>query len=190
MKEKVPKRIRSYQEKFNDLFNKRSNYLKNLLQENINSKKVLTNEKEEILIDKLYNYGKFDRDYSVFATPTQENSISRSKSKKHKLNIFPELRVFIVSPEEKKFPDKYKKQEYISDDFSKIYKNSSWGMTNKKVIEYNNKYKPKKKINNKMDNNISSPFLTNVGKNVVSVSLNQESMGSRRKNKIILPSIV
>ena len=187
--EKNRKKIKGFHLNYNKLLNKRSKYLNNLLQENINTKKVLTNEKEELLVDKLYNYGKFDRDYSIFAPPVQENSILRSKSKKHKLNIFPGLRAFIVSPEERKFPDKYKKQDYISDDFSNIYKNSSLGMYNKNAIPYSNRFKTKKMLN-KMDNNISTPFLTNVGKNVVSVSLNQESIGSRRRHKIILPSIV
>ena len=184
---KIHKRKKSYQEKFNDLLNKRSRYLKSLLQENINSKKVLTTEKEDILMEKLYNYGKFDRDYSVFSPQTQENVMSRSKSKTNKLNIFPELRVFIVSPEEKAYPDKYKKKEYIYDDFSKIYKNSSWGLNNKKVIECINRFKPKKNIN-KNDNN--SPFLTNVGSNIVSMSMDQENMESKKRNKLILPSIV
>jgi hypothetical protein len=176
---------RQLQLRFNYLFNKKSNYLKNLPKLKYDGLKEIENEKVEILIDKFLGINKFERDYSFFNPPLYGAISSRKEQKKKKLTFLPNLKILITSPIEKDYPDRYKQKEYTEDEFSNIYKNSNNNSLNKsrnKNIVYGC-YKPinvinailsdnenKKKIiyyRNRDNPEMSSSIFTGTGKNII-----------------------
>ena len=83
---------RQLQLRFNYLFNKKSNYLKNLPKLKYDGLKEIENEKVEILIDKFLGINKFERDYSFFNPPLISMSTSpKEDPQKRKLKLFPDL---------------------------------------------------------------------------------------------------
>ena len=113
---------RQLQLHFNKLFNKKSNYWKNLLNQNKEGIKEIENEKVDILINKCLGINKFERDYSFFNPPINGSLSSREHPKKQKFNFLPNLKILITSPIERDYPDRYKQKDYIEDNFSNIYK--------------------------------------------------------------------
>ena len=172
---------------FNSKLNQKSNYLKNLDYLNNESTKEIEDEKIDILIDKCLGINKFERDYSFFSPPINaSHSPSPSKdNKKQKKRLFPELKVLITSPDEKEYPNKYKKKDYIEDSFSNIYKNSKINKNNAKdkiSNKINDIYKPNNRYlhtletnkindNSRNDQNTYSSFLTGIGKTIMTQSI-------------------
>ena len=181
---------RKLQLHFNSLFNKKSNYLKNL--ENIKTERIkeIENEKVELLIDKCLGINRFNRDYSFF---NPSNFSSREHAKEKKLRLFPELKVLITSPSEKEYPNRYKQKDFFEDNFS--YKNnynfekgnynnkmySDYKPINKNILEiYNGKHSS---VNGK---NQSLSFLKGVGKQIMTLSIEKDNLNNpKRKRKII-----
>ena len=191
---------RQLQIHFNNLFNKKSNYLKNLQNLNTEGIKEIENEKAEILIDKCLGINQFERDYSFFNPPLQNSEhSSREESKKKKLKLFPELKILITSPIERNFPDRYKKKDFAEDDFSNIYKNN-----NRNNIEKENKLygsyrsisknknsfeKDNEKFYGRNDKKIGSSFLTGVGRHIITESYDKEDLESSIKKRKIFNQI-
>ena len=187
---------RQLQLHFNNLFNKKSDYLKNLIKQNTEGIKEIENEKVDILIDKCLGINKFERDYSFFNQPIYGVSSSREETKKKKLKLFPDLKILITSPIEKNDPDRYKQKDYMEDQFSHIYKNNNTNSPERKNILYGS-YKPLNRKNYSLDNenkkkifyrNVqdnSSSILAGIGKNIISDTFDKENLGvSITKRKI------
>ena len=185
---------------FNSKLNQKSNYLKNLDYVKSEGIKELEDEKIEMLIDKCLGINKFERDYSFFSPPIYaSHSTSPSKdNKKQKKRFFPELKVLITSPDEREYPEKYKKKDYIEDSFSNIYKNSknNNNLNDKISDKINDIYKQNKRYlntletdkinyNSRNENNNYSSFLTGIGRNIMTKSINEgESLNLVRKRNI------
>ena len=186
---------------FNNLFNKKSDYLKNLIKQNTEGIKEIENEKVDILIDKCLGLDKFERDYSFFNQPVSVAlSPNREEKKTNKLKLFPDLKILIRSPMEKNDPQRYRQKDYIEDNFSNIYKNTINHKNNtekyKKIIY--GSYKPINRKKNSIDNvnkinyyneneqKVSSSFLTGIGKSIINNNTfdkdNLDISGTRRKN--------
>ena len=168
---------------FDSKLNQKSSYLKNLEYLKTESIKEIEDEKIDHLIDKCLGINKFERDYSFFSPPIYaSHSPSPSKdNKKQKRKLFPELKVLITSPDEKEYPDKYKKKDYIEDSFSNMYKNSK-ANKNKANAKISNKindiYNPNNRYVNTLetdkinyqsrnDQNTYSSFLTGIGRTIM-----------------------
>ena len=184
--------------------NQKSNYLKNLDYLKTEGIKEIEDEKIDILIDKCLGINKFERDYSFFSPPVYaSHSSSPSKDKKQKKRLFPELKVLITSPNEREYPEKYKKKDYIEDSFSNIYKNSKNKNSNfndKISNKINNIYKPNSrylntletdKINYKSRNeeNTYSSFLTGIGRNIMTQSIDDGEQVNLSRNRNIFNNI-
>ena len=172
---------------FDSKLNQKSNYLKNLDYLKTESNKEIEDKKIDILIDKCLGINKFERDYSFFSPSVYaSHSSSPSKDNKNqKKRLFPELKVLITSPDEREYPEKYKKKDYIEDSFSNIYKNNKINKNNandKISNKINDIYKPNNryvntietdKINYKSRNeqNTYSSFLTGIGKTIMTQSI-------------------
>ena len=191
---------RQLQIHFNNLFNKKSNYLKNLGNLQSEGIKEIENEKVDILIDKCLGINKFERDYSFFNPPISSSPSSpREEHKKKRLKLFPELKVLITSPIERNYPDRYKQKDIIEDEFSNIYKhnyNNNIGKENKLYGSYNSINTKK----NLLDKNnakfygrnkitIASPFLSGIGKNIISESYEKEDLDASIKKRNIFNKI-
>ena len=185
---------RQLQLHFNYLFNKKSNYLQNLEKLRTEGVKEIENEKVDILIDKCLGINKFERDYSFFNRPKIGTlASSREEPKKRKLKILPNIKLLITSPTEKNEPDRYKPKDYLEDNFSNIYKNSSNNYPEKNNKLYGS-YKPisrnrnsfgeEKYLKRNGKNNYSS-FLTGIGKNIINnYSEKEDSDYPIKRNKL------
>ena len=192
---------RQLQLHFNNLFNKKSDYLKNLIKQNTTGIKEIENEKVDILIDKCLGLDKFERDYSFFNQPISGAlSPNREEKKTKKLKLFPDLKILITSPIEKIDPGRYRQKDYIEDNFSNIYKNTINQKNNtekyKKIIY--GSYKPIDRKKNSSENvnrinhyneneqKVSSSFLTSIGKSIINNNTfdkdNLDISGTRRNN--------
>ena len=188
---------------FDSKLNQKSNYLKNLDYLKTESNKEIEDKKIDILIDKCLGINKFERDYSFFSPPVYaSHSSSPSKDNKNqKKRLFPELKVLITSPDEREYPEKYKKKDYIEDSFSNIYKNHKIINKNNANDKISNKindiYKPNNryvntietdKINyiSRNEQNIYSSFLTGIGKTIMTQSIDDmgEPINFPRKRNI------
>jgi len=184
--------------------NQKSNYLKNLDYLKTEGIKEIEDEKIDILIDKCLGINKFERDYSFFSPPVYaSHSSSPSKDKKQKKRLFPELKVLITSPNERDYPEKYKKKDYIEDSFSNIYKNSKNKNSNfndKISNKINDIYKPNSRylntletdrINYKSRNeeNTYSSFLTGIGRNIMTQSIDDGEQVNLSRNRNIFNNI-
>ena len=187
---------------FDSKLNQKSNYLKNLDYLKTESNKEIEDKKIDILIDKCLGINKFERDYSFFSPPVYaSHSSSPSKDNKNqKKRLFPELKVLITSPDEREYPEKYKKKDYIEDSFSNIYKNHKINKNNandKISNKINDIYKPNNryvntietgKINyiSRNEQNTYSSFLTGIGKTIMTQSIDDvgEPINFPRKRNI------
>ena len=188
---------------FDSKLNQKSNYLKNLDYLKTESNKEIEDKKIDILIDKCLGINKFERDYSFFSPPVYaSHSSSPSKDNKNqKKRLFPELKVLITSPDEREYPEKYKKKDYIEDSFSNIYKNHKIINKNNANDKISNKindiYKPNNryvntietgKINyiSRNEQNTYSSFLTGIGKTIMTQSIDDvgEPINFPRKRNI------
>jgi len=188
---------------FDSKLNQKSNYLKNLDYLKTESNKEIEDKKIDILIDKCLGINKFERDYSFFSPPVYaSHSSSPSKDNKNqKKRLFPELKVLITSPDEREYPEKYKKKDYIEDSFSHIYKNHKIINKNNANDKISNKindiYKPNNryvntietdKINyiSRNEQNTYSSFLTGIGKTIMTQSIDDmgEPINFPRKRNI------
>jgi len=189
---------------FDSKLNQKSNYLKNLDYLKTEGIKEIEDEKIDILIDKCLGINKFERDYSFFSPPVYaSHSSSPSKDKKQKKRLFPELKVLITSPNERDYPEKYKKKDYIEDSFSNIYKNSKNKNSNfndKISNKINDIYKPNSRylntletdrINYKSRNeeNTYSSFLTGIGRNIMTQSIDDGEQVNLSRNRNIFNNI-
>ena len=86
---------RQLQVRFNNLLNKKSNYLKNLLRLNKEGIKEIENEKVNILFEKCFRINKFERDYSFFNPPSNGAFSSREESKIKNIKFLPHLKILI-----------------------------------------------------------------------------------------------
>ena len=188
---------------FDSKLNQKSNYLKNLDYLKTESNKEIEDKKIDILIDKCLGINKFERDYSFFSPPVYaSHSSSPSKDNKNQQKrLFPELKVLITSPDEREYPEKYKKKDYIEDSFSNIYKNHKIINKNNANDKISNKindiYKPNNryvntietdKINyiSRNEQNTYSSFLTGIGKTIMTQSIDDvgEPINFPRKRNI------
>jgi len=181
---------------FNSKLNKKSNYLKNLVNVKDEGYKKIENDKVDILINECLGIDKFERDYSFFNPPIFGFQSSNDISEKSKLKLLPKLKVLITSPSEKDFPDRYKQKDYIEDDFSNIYKNSYRNSMEKKnnIYSYNNKQKNKNYNTLETDRNYISrngknrgpSFLSGIGRHIFTYSIEKkQSNGFLNQKKII-----
>ena len=184
---------RQLQLRFNYLFNKKSNYLKNLPKLKYDGLKEIENEKVEILIDKFLGINKFERDYSFFNPPLISMSTSpKEDPQKRKLKLFPDLKILITSPLEKEEPERYKQKEYLEDSFSNIYKNDGRNYK-EKINKLYRSYKPinKNLITKENENYVSrnekkdsSSFLLSIGKQIINESSNKDDIDISVKTKL------
>ena len=184
---------RQLQLRFNYLFNKKSNYLKNLPKLKYDGLKEIENEKVKILIDKFLGINKFERDYSFFNPPLISMSTSpKEDPQKRKLKLFPDLKILITSPLEKEEPERYKQKEYLEDSFSNIYKNDGRNYK-EKINKLYRSYKPinKNLITKENENYVSrnekkdsSSFLLSIGKQIINESSNKDDIDISVKTKL------
>jgi len=180
---------------FNTKLNKKSNYLKNLVNVKDEGYKKIENDKVDILINECLGIDKFERDYSFFNPPIYGFQPSNEISEKSKLKLFPKLKVLITSPSEKDFPDRYKQKDYIEDDFSNIYKNSYRSSLDKnnKIYSYNYKQKNKNYNTLETDRNYFSrngknrgpSFLSGIGKHIFTYSIDKKPDDLSKQKRII-----
>ena len=187
---------------FDSKLNQKSNYLKNLDYLKTESNKEIEDKKIDILIDKCLGINRFERDYSFFSPPVyaSHSSSPTKDNKNQKKRLFPELKVLITSPDEREYPKKYKKKDYIEDSFSNIYKNHKINKNNandKISNKINDIYKPNNryvntietgKINyiSRNEQNTYSSFLTGIGKTIMTQSIDDvgEPINFPRKRNI------
>ena len=192
--------------RFNIMFNKKSQYLKNLSRIKTNIIKDIENEKEEILIDKVLGKNKFERDYSFFSFPLlNPPSSTKEEVQSQKLKFVPNLKVLITSSGERIDPDRYKPKEYSRDKFSNIYKKREINNnTNDNIIKEKNNYingyyykkntqncneKNNYKYKNEKVGKISS-LLTDIGRSIIIDPSNKEDFNTSIKRKKVFNSII
>ena len=184
---------------FNTKFNKKSNYLKNLVNVKDEGYKKIENEKVDILINKCLGIDNFERDYSFFNPPIFGFQPSSEIPEKSKLKLFPKLKLLITSPSEKDFPDRYKQKDFVEDEFSNIYKNSFRNTMEKKHNIYSYNYKQKNKNYNTLETdrnylsrngkNRGSSFLSGIGKHIFTYSIEKKPSDDFSKQKKIINNI-
>ena len=158
--------------------NKKSNYLNHLPNQNTKSLKTLCSKKIDILIDEISGNKKFKRNY-LFFNYKQNNYIKNKESDeniKEEKNISkniptfsPYLKVIMTSPYDKEYPEKYRKKDFMIDEFSGMYlkpKPMSLHKIKQNKIA-NNSYKQSYKINKNLN---SSEFcLPLINKNRINI---------------------
>ena len=114
----------------------KSKYLKGLEKKKIESYNSLSNQKFEIIKEKLLRTNRFDRDYSIFS---KEKLILKTEPISNKFYFSPDIKPIILSNEEANFPNRYRKKQFDTDNFSLIYKetNSSNYSKSKPLIVLN-----------------------------------------------------
>ena len=194
-------RRRQMQLHFDSLFNKKSDYLKNLVNVRTDGIKEIENEKVNILIDKCLGINQFDRNYGFFSPSiAATHSKTKDEPKKPKLRLFPELKVLITSPNERENPDRYKPKDYIEDEFSNIYKNKNYfgEKNNNKLF---GSYKPINRNRNRntiesdvgifysKNENKENSFLSGIGRNIMLTTIEKEDLKTPNKKKQIFNQI-
>ena len=184
---------------FDTKLNKKSNYLKNLVNVKDEGYKKIENDKVDILINECLGIDKFERDYSFFNPPIFGFQSSNEISDKNKLRLFPKLKVLITSPSEKDFPDRYKQKGYVEDSFSNIYKNNYGNSIEKKNNIFSYNYKQKNKNYNTLEadknylsrngKNRGSSFLSGIGKHIFTYSVEKKQSNNFSKQKKIINNI-
>ncbi len=126
---------------FNQIINKKSSFLNNLPNQNTKSLKSLNSKKIDILLDEMTGNNKFKRHYDLLSPQIQSpainannnnNSNKNKEEKKNTINnenniynriplFLPYLKIVMTSPNEREYPEKYKKKDFMIDDFSGIY---------------------------------------------------------------------
>ena len=115
-------KLNPYKDLYNLLYGK-SKYFQNLVQKKNESYNLLSQQKIEIIKEKLLRSNRFERDYSIFA---KEKLILKPNTiKSTKFYFSPDIKPVFLSPEEESYPNKYKKKEYDIDGFSLIYKETN-----------------------------------------------------------------
>ena len=165
------------QKKFNQKINKRSSYLNHLPNQNSKSLKSLRTQKINILYDEISGNNKFKRDYLLF-DPMSQNKKMNNKEECEIINmeknfsqkipiLLPYLKIIMTSPNEKEYPEKYVKKDFMIDDFSGIYlkpKPMSLHKIKQTKIE-NNSYKQNKNNKKPKKRNSSEFYLPILNKN-------------------------
>ncbi len=120
---------------FNQIIKKKSPYLNNLSTQNNKSLKSLNSQKIDILFDEITGNNKFKRNYVLFepSSVTNINNNNINNSEDIKVNnieknisnkiplLFPYLKIVMTSPNEREFPEKYQKKDFMIDKFSGMY---------------------------------------------------------------------
>ena len=107
---------------FKNLLEKKCSFLDNLSIQNSRSLKSLHAQKLNILFEQSSEKeNNFQRNYSIF-----NKNISYNKSyKKHKIskypNLLPNIKIVLTSPEEREYPEKYLKKDFINNNISGLY---------------------------------------------------------------------
>jgi hypothetical protein len=97
----------------------KSSYLQNLAKRNMISQKKCDECKKYFLVDKLFGHDiMFKRDYSIFAN---NKPLQTHTNKNPRFVLKPNLKVFVSSDLEVSFPNRYSKQKFQIDTFSKIF---------------------------------------------------------------------
>ena len=165
------------QKKFNQKINKRSSYLNHLPNQNSKSLKSLRTQKINILYEEISGNNKFKRDYLLF-DPMSQNKKINNKEECETINmeknfsqkipiLLPYLKIIMTSPNEKEYPEKYFKKDFMIDDFSGIYlkpKPMSLHKIKQNKIE-NNNYKQNKNNKKPKKRNSSEFYLPILNKN-------------------------
>ena len=112
-------------ENFKNLLQKKCSYLDNLSFQNSKSLKSLRAQKLNILFDQSSEKkNNFQRNYSIFTKNKNiiNNIKSYEKSNRNKFpNILPNIKIELTSPEESEYPEKYQKNNFISNNISGLY---------------------------------------------------------------------
>ena len=143
---------------FSEKINKKSSYLNHLFNQNTQSLKSLRSQKLDILYDEITDNNKFKRNYLLFEPQTiNKNSINNEENKINNMEknlskkipvLLPYLKIMMSSPNEKEYPERYQKKNFMIDDFSGIYLKSKPKSLHKiKQIKIkNNSYKQNFKV--------------------------------------------
>ena len=130
-------KLNSYKDLYKCLYGK-SEYLKHLVKKRNESYNIITNQKYEILKEKILRANKFERDYSIFS---REKLMLKpiEKEKNNRFYFSPYIKPIFLSSEEVNCPNRYQKKKFDIDDFSLIYKetNSSKYSKSKPIIILN-----------------------------------------------------
>ena len=110
---------------FKNLLDKKCSYLDNLSIQNSKSLKSLRAQKLNILFEQSSEKeNNFQRNYSIFNKykNISYNNKSYEKPKKNKFpNLLPNIKIELTSPEENEYPEKYQKNNFISNNISGLY---------------------------------------------------------------------
>ena len=151
---------------FNQKLNKKSSYLNHLSNQKIKSLKSLQSKKINILYDEITGYNKFQRDYSIFDHPIATNISNNSKNEESEIineeknlskkapMLLPYIKLVMASPNEKEYPERYKKKDFMIDKFSGMYlkpKCMSLHKIKQNKID-NNSYKQSNKLPKEINN--------------------------------------
>ena len=101
----------------------KSKYLKNLERKKIESYNLLSNQKFEIIKEKLLRTNRFNRDYSIFSK--EKLMLKTEQVKSNKFYFSPDIKPIILSNEEANYPNRYRKKQFDTDNFSLIYKETN-----------------------------------------------------------------
>lgn len=147
---------------FSQKINRKSSYLNHLSNQNVQSLKSLNVKKEGILFDEIID-NKFERNYCLF-NPKSKKTVNVNSEEAKKINynkniskkiplLLPYIKIVMTSENEKEFPEKYQKKNFMIDNFAGIYlkpKPKSLHKIKQIKIE-NNSYKQNFKSNKKIN---------------------------------------
>lgn len=140
------------------ILNGKTNYLKSLEQKKNNSIKLLDTQKYGIIKDRLLRENLFQRDYYLFIK--SEKQLLKKPSKR-KFYFTPDLKISILSQEERDYPNRYRKKDFDTDVFSSMYIDGNYtDFPKKSPLKMSLAMKRKKIIINKKCKTIDkeSPF--------------------------------
>ena len=101
----------------------KSKYLKDLEKKKKESYDLLTKQKFEIIKEKLLRTNGFNRDYSIFSK--EKLALKTEPIKSNKFYFSPDIKPIFLSNEEINYPNRYRKKQFDTDNFSLIYKETN-----------------------------------------------------------------
>ena len=104
----------------NKLLYGKSKYLKNLEKKKNDSFKLLNIQKFEIMKEKLLRANRFERNYMLFSK--NDLKIKPASTHTQKFYFSPDIKPLFLSEIEEVYPNRYKKKNFDTDNFSLIYK--------------------------------------------------------------------
>ena len=150
---------------FKDILYKRSEYLRKLETRKNKSYRIINKTKNELLKQKILKSNIIQRNYKIFS----KNEIFIPENKNSKFYFTPNIKQIILSSEESELYPRYRKKDFVIDNFSLIYKNNTtaYPMRVNNKIMANDKIKNIKNNYSKTNRSSFDSFLTSVGNSLM-----------------------